>query len=466
MSIQARLSTMATNVVGKRKRSDSPNGNSALAHKSNQKLKTESILSFFGSTTPNSADLQTWQVRGLDKVVEKSLLYTKYSPSNNSKSSIADTDNLNTTSLNSRSVKIAAFDLDSTLITTRSGKKFASDAQDWKWWHSSIPNILRKLILEDGYKIAIISNQGGLSLKNKSDPKAKLPEFKSKVSSLLNKLDLSVSVYVATENDIYRKPRSGMWEELVKDTLVDKSKELNLEESFFVGDAAGRAASPGKPKDFSCSDRNFAENVGIKFFTPEEFFLGEKPRPFSRLLEPAKYFQGLIIQSSQPFLKKNENDIVLLCGSPGSGKSSWYWRNLEPLGYFRVNQDTLKTCDRCIKIASQALSEGKSVAVDNTNASFEVRKRWVELARKNQVPIRCINFTTPTEICKHNDSMRALNPTMNPENRMMLPAIAFASFTKRFQSPKMEEGFQDIVEITFNLRGSETEQKIWNHYWN
>lgn len=46
-----------------------------------------------------------------------------------------------------------------------------------------------------------------------------------------------------------------MWEELVRDTLVDKSEELNLEETFFVGDAAGRAASPGRPKDFSCSDR-------------------------------------------------------------------------------------------------------------------------------------------------------------------------------------------------------------------
>ncbi|EPQ61998.1 Bgt-4485-2 [Blumeria graminis f. sp. tritici] len=40
---------------------------------------------------------------------------------------------------------------------------------------------------------------------------------------------------------------------------------------------------------------------------------------------------------------------------------------------------------------------------------------------------------------------------MNPENRMMLPAIAFASFTKRYQAPQMEEGFQDIVEINFNV---------------
>lgn len=40
---------------------------------------------------------------------------------------------------------------DSTLIETASGKKFASDPTDWKWWHPSVPTVLKKLYLEDGY---------------------------------------------------------------------------------------------------------------------------------------------------------------------------------------------------------------------------------------------------------------------------------------------------------------------------
>lgn len=41
--------------------------------------------------------------------------------------------------------------------------------------------------------------------------------------------------------------------------------------------------------------------------------------------------------------KTNEQDIVLFCGSPGAGKSTTYWKILQPLGYERVNQDILKT---------------------------------------------------------------------------------------------------------------------------
>lgn len=44
-----------------------------------------------------------------------------------------------------------------------------------------------------------------------------------------------------------------------------------------------------------------------------------------------------------PFNKKNKLDLVLFCGSPGAGKSTFYWDHLKPLGYERVNQDILKT---------------------------------------------------------------------------------------------------------------------------
>jgi bifunctional polynucleotide phosphatase/kinase len=105
----------------------------------------------------------------------------------------------------------------------------------------------------------LISNQGGISLK----PDTKVPKshqsrlgvFKSKVSAVFNQLDIPISIYASTEKDIYRKPRTGIWTELIEDYDIHLPDDLDLANSIFVGDAGGRDASQGKPKDFSSSDR-------------------------------------------------------------------------------------------------------------------------------------------------------------------------------------------------------------------
>ena len=101
--------------------------------------------------------------------------------------------------------------------------------------------------------------------------------------------------------------------------------------------------------------RDFAANVGIPFQTPEEFFLGQAPRPFARKFEPRDYISadaddGEPGTTEHMFQKMNPIDLVLFCGSPGSGKSTFYWTHLKPLGYERVNQDTLKTVIRSCHI--------------------------------------------------------------------------------------------------------------------
>ena len=89
---------------------------------------------------------------------------------------------------------------------------------------------------------------------------------------------------------------------------------------------------------------------------------------------------------------------------------------------------------------------------DNTNADVETRQAWIMLARKKDVPIRCIYFTAPTKLCEHNDTVRALNDgVLNPEKRTILPHSAFSGFAARFRTPKIEEGFQDVTEVPFKV---------------
>ena len=69
--------------------------------------------------------------------------------------------------------------------------------------------------------------------------------------------------------------------------------------SFYCGDAAGREENwaPKKKKDHSSVDRLLAINCGLKFYTPEEYFLGHRPVPHK---QPA--FLPHSLDSTKPLL--------------------------------------------------------------------------------------------------------------------------------------------------------------------
>ncbi|XP_060679447.1 bifunctional polynucleotide phosphatase/kinase, partial [Hemiscyllium ocellatum] len=166
------------------------------------------------------------------------------------------------------SSKFAGFDIDGTIITTKSGKVFPTGPDDWRILYPEIPGKLIKLISE-GYKVVFLTNQRGISR-----GKVRAEDFQAKAEAIVNKLGIPVQVYVSTGLGFFRKPMLGMLDHLREQG--NNGVKVDLASCLYVGDAAGRPANwaPGrKKKDFSCSDRLFALNAGIPFYTPEEFFL-------------------------------------------------------------------------------------------------------------------------------------------------------------------------------------------------
>ena len=181
--------------------------------------------------------------------MKRSLIVAKYAPSSKA---------LDKPSTPSKPRKIAAFDLDDTLVTAAAGSKWAKSATGWKWWDVSIPAKLKQLH-NDGYLVVILSNQGNISLKEKAKPlqkdTASLVNFKAQVTAILRQLDLPISVYAAADQDKYRKPRGGMWQEMLEDCDLEGDGSVDHGQSFYVGDAAGRAQTDKRRKDHACSDR-------------------------------------------------------------------------------------------------------------------------------------------------------------------------------------------------------------------
>lgn len=54
-----------------------------------------------------------------------------------------------------------------------------------------------------------------------------------------------------------------------------------------------------------------------------------------------------------------------------------------------------------------------NLAIDNTNADVDVRRKWVQLAQKHSVPIRCVHFTATTILSEHNAAVRAFNKSVS-----------------------------------------------------
>ena len=69
--------------------------------------------------------------------------------------------------------------------------------------------------------------------------------------------------------DIYRKPNIGMFQ-VVEQVYRDAGYAIDMKNSFYVGDAAGRVAlRKGDIRDHADTDYKWALNVGLPFYTPE-----------------------------------------------------------------------------------------------------------------------------------------------------------------------------------------------------
>ena len=129
-----------------------------------------------------------------------------------------------------------------------------------------------------------------------------------------------------------------------------------------------------------------------------------------------------------------------------------------------MNQDTLKSRDKCLRVAEESLSSPKpqSVVIDNTNRNRATRALYVALANKLNVPIRCFHFNTPIELARHNNVYRAFH--CPGEGRTLLPGTAFGGFMSAFERPQEDEGFDELRSVNFVWEGDEDQKRLWERY--
>lgn len=288
--------------------------------------------------------------------------------------------------------KIAGFDYDWTLVHPKAGKIFPKDVNDWVWMFENIPEILKDYY-DKGYTIAIFTNQSKVW---------KLEQLQKSLKTLQIPLFIVVSYALSKEDKKYYKPNILMFKELIKG-------EYNKKLSFFVGDALGR------PSDFSDSDKVFAENLGIPYISPENFFYRDKSFTVPNI----------------PILP--EKELIIMVGYPGSGKSTIATKICESNNCIYISGDIYKTLPKIKQQIKHYSSTNKSILIDATNSSAKKRLEYISLVKEYEYKIRCIHVSTSREESFKRNKLR--------DDKKQVPQIAYSVYDKYYDEPNENEGF-------------------------
>jgi bifunctional polynucleotide phosphatase/kinase len=319
-------------------------------------------------------------------------------------------------------IKVIFADLDHTLITPKGKHIFPKTIDDWKWKDETIVPKLKDMYNIMGYEIVIVSNQKKMTRE----------DIKTKVKMIYDDLQLPF-VFISGHSDLYyRKPQLGLWDVLIEYIFKDINN-IDYSSSIFIGD--------------SITDLYFARNINIKFLHTELFFAGIPNKEFTKIEEKRHPLTEWISDDNTsteilPSLKLSKQ-IVIMIGSPASGKS-FYSHELERThGYLRINKDDMKSDAVMLNTFNKGLKEGRNIVIDGTNPTKESRSKWIITARKESYKITIVWMNFPMYVVEFLNNYRIAK---NKNQNSHVPTVAMRVYYKKLEEPLQSE-YDTLIQI-------------------
>ena len=330
--------------------------------------------------------------------------------------------------------KIACFDLDYTLITTKSGNIFPTSFNDWKPLYDNISQKLNEYI-KKGYHIVIFTNQKKLT-------KETIIDFSKKIENIMLYYDIPInnySYYISYTNNGYRKPMTGMYDELNKFINLNG---LSIKDGFYCGDAGGRVYLLNKKekekRDFSITDYYFAKNTRLEYKYPEEIFNQKMDKfyiddPYNKFIEKIWNYkqERFPLSTFEEFNNSNEKKMIIMVGCPASGKTriaNIILNKYKNKNYTYLNKDLNKN-----KFDKLLASCQDNMIIDNTNPSLEIRQKYYNQCENYKKLI--FYFDYPKELCKHLNNYRTQKKVINDK----IPDLVYNIYFKKLDIPSITE---------------------------
>lgn len=126
-------------------------------------------------------------------------------------------------------------------------------------------------------------------------------------------------------------------------------------------------------------------------------------------------------------------------GIQASGKSTYYKQHFFRT-HIRINLDMLRTRHREKLLIEACLAAKQPFVVDNTNPTLEDRARYIEICKSANFQVIGyffeLDFLGSVERNKHRDQIE------------QIPLIGIKSVAKKFIIPTIEEGFDQIYQVS------------------
>ena len=347
--------------------------------------------------------------------------------------------------INQNKIKsIYLFDLDYTLIKTKSGKKFPIDKNDWILLYDNIPNILSNLT---NCIIGIITNQKGL--KNNQQ----IINWIDKIKSIRQVIQFDF-IFASLIDDQYRKPIPNSLEFIKKQFVNVDWNEININKKiYYIGDAFGRQS------DFSDTDIKYAINCKFKFKTPEIFFKISNTKESGSITYPIiDYFLDLeqkkIFDELTNLITSHKKILIVTIGFPASGKSFLRKELIKKFPQFKYyNNDDINDKVQSIHLINKISLDYDFIIDDDTNLNKS--KRETKIKRFETYYKIGIWFNYEFDVCFHLNWMR-----MCWYGGKLLPNVVYYTLNKNFDSTEIEKGFDNFIKIKKVFNQMNLEDKI------
>lgn len=126
-------------------------------------------------------------------------------------------------------------------------------------------------------------------------------------------------------------------------------------------------------------------------------------------------------------------EYVLMIGVALSGKTTYIKANFEykriSLSFFDNNRK------KELEYIEECLSQGKSIVIDDTNLTEDIRKKHIDLAKKYNAKVRGIFMNTS----------RGLLEKRQKSRRDPFPLSAIYKQLKELETPVIGEGFDELA---------------------